>query len=38
VTVLEGKAEAVSEAAWGKELYRELPPPNRRVIDLKLIP
>jgi DUF1680 family protein len=38
VTVLEGKAGAVSEAPWGKELYRELASPAVRPIDLKLIP
>jgi DUF1680 family protein len=38
VTVLEGKAEAVAEAAWGKQLYRELAPATARSIVLKLIP
>jgi DUF1680 family protein len=38
VTVLEGKAVAVSEAAWGKDLYRELDSPTVRPIDLRLIP
>jgi DUF1680 family protein len=38
VTVLEGKAVAVPEAAWGKELYRELAPTAVRPIDLRLIP
>jgi DUF1680 family protein len=38
VTVLEGKAEAVSGTAWGKELYRELAPTPVRPIDLRLIP
>jgi DUF1680 family protein len=38
VTVLEGKAVTISEAAWGKELYRELAPTDVRPIDLRLIP
>jgi DUF1680 family protein len=38
VTILEGKAEAVSEAKWGKELYRALGPAGARAVDLKLIP
>src|SRR5262249_8642735 len=38
VTVLLGKAEAVSEAEWGKELYRELAPTTTRTIGLQLIP
>jgi DUF1680 family protein len=38
VTVLEGKAEAVPEVPWSRELYRELSPAAPKAIDLKLIP
>jgi DUF1680 family protein len=38
VTVLEGRAEAISESAWGKDLYRELGSTAGRSIDLRLIP
>jgi DUF1680 family protein len=38
VTVLEGKAEAVVEAPWTRELYRELTPTAAKPIDLKLVP
>lgn len=38
VTVLEGKAEVVAEAPWGKQLYRDLTPATARPIDLRLIP
>jgi DUF1680 family protein len=38
VTVLHGKAEAVVEAAWGQQLYRELVHMTARAIDLKLVP
>jgi DUF1680 family protein len=38
VTVLEGKAEVVAEAPWGKQLYRDLTPATARTIDLRLIP
>jgi DUF1680 family protein len=38
VAVLEGKAEASAEPAWGDELYREFKPSAPRPIDVKLIP
>jgi DUF1680 family protein len=38
VTVLEGKALAVAEAPWSRELYRELAPAAPKSIKLKLIP
>jgi DUF1680 family protein len=38
VTVLEGQAESVREAAWGKQLYRELTPAVRNTFTLRLIP
>jgi DUF1680 family protein len=38
VTVLEGRAEALAEAAWPDTLYREWTPSTPRVIDLRLIP
>ncbi|MBV9122427.1 MAG: glycoside hydrolase family 127 protein, partial [Planctomycetes bacterium] len=38
VMVLEGRAEALSEPPWGKQLYRELPEVRIQSIDLRLIP
>jgi DUF1680 family protein len=38
ITVLRGQAEAASETAWGKQLYRELAPTAARGIDVRLIP
>jgi DUF1680 family protein len=38
VTILEGKAHALTGAKWGKALYRELDPADERALDLKLIP
>jgi DUF1680 family protein len=38
VTVLEGKAEAIVERPWSKELYRELAATTTRAISLKLVP
>jgi DUF1680 family protein len=38
VAVLEGKADASAEPAWGGALYREFKPAAPRVIDVKLIP
>jgi hypothetical protein len=38
VAILEGKAEAVIEPAWGKELYRALAPAATRPVDLTLVP
>ena len=36
--MLEGKAEVVAEAPWGKQLYREVTPVAARPIDVRLIP
>jgi DUF1680 family protein len=38
VTALEGRAEAVAEPAWGKELYRDLPEARTRPVAVRLIP
>jgi DUF1680 family protein len=38
VTILEGKARALTGAEWGKALYRDLGPDDARALDLKLIP
>jgi DUF1680 family protein len=38
LTVLEGKALAIVEARWSRELYRELSPAELKPIDLRLIP
>jgi DUF1680 family protein len=38
VTVLLGKAGAVADAPWGKQLYRELAPAAARPVDLRLVP
>jgi DUF1680 family protein len=38
VVVLDGMAEAVSEPAWGKQLYRDLPEPRPRPVAVRLIP
>jgi DUF1680 family protein len=38
VAVLEGKAEAATDALWGDALYREFKPAAPRPVDIKLIP
>jgi DUF1680 family protein len=38
ITVLEGQAQALSEADWGNRLYRDLPALNTRAIPVRLIP
>ena len=38
VTVLEGKANASTNQAWGTNLYREFKPAAPRPVDVKLIP
>jgi DUF1680 family protein len=38
VTVLEGEAQAVAEARWSGELYRELSPTEPKAVGVKLIP
>jgi DUF1680 family protein len=38
VVVLEGKAEATAELAWGEDLYREFRPSEPRPVDVRLIP
>jgi DUF1680 family protein len=38
VTVLEGKALAVVEAPWSRELYRELSPHGPRPIKVRMVP
>jgi DUF1680 family protein len=38
VTLLEGKAEAAGDPAWGRELYRELPVSEPKSVVIRLIP
>jgi DUF1680 family protein len=38
VMVLEGKADATADAAWGDELYREFRPTMPAEVEIKLIP
>jgi DUF1680 family protein len=38
VVVLEGKADATADAAWGDELYREFQPAVPAEVEIKLIP
>jgi DUF1680 family protein len=38
VVVLEGRAEALSEPAWGEQLYRDLPEVRTQPVTVRLIP